>query len=141
MLITPELIHDARPCSDYPMSRLVELGGKGLTPREVAALPIPARDRLWVLTRSALWVNLQRDLVLLAADYCDDALPIFEAKYPDDLRVRNCIATLRRFAGGDATADELRAAAYAADASRAAYAAAMERYVLMAVERLEKGGE
>jgi acyl-CoA reductase-like NAD-dependent aldehyde dehydrogenase len=53
-------------------------------------------------------------------------LPIFEKKYPNDKRVRECIETLRRYAKGKATIKEVREARRsAADAAyAAAYAAA-----------------
>lgn len=66
-------------------------------------------------------------LVSIAADCAERVLPIYEKKYPDDKRVRDCIAMCRMWVKGKATDDELRAAvdaaAYAADAAYAAYAA------------------
>jgi hypothetical protein len=49
-------------------------------------------------------------------------LPIFEKKYPNDKRVRECIETLRRYAKGKATIKEVREARRSA--ADAAYAAA-----------------
>jgi hypothetical protein len=47
---------------------------------------------------------------LFAADCAEHVLPIFERERPGDMRPRECIAVARRFALGDATADEKDAA-------------------------------
>ena len=64
----------------------------------------------------------RQEIVLVACDCAELVLPIFEKKYPDDKRVRNCIEVTRNWANGKATIDEVRSARYAAAA--AAYAAA-----------------
>jgi len=71
---------------------------------------------------------------LFAVDCAEHVLPIFEAKYPDDKRVRGCIETTRRYLAGKATLYAANAAydgndAYAAEnaahaAANAAHAAA-----------------
>ena len=79
----------------------------------------------------------RRQIVLVACDCAELALPIYEKKYPNDKRVRECIEVTRKWANGEATIKEVRqarsaaadaaayAAAYAAaDAADAAYAAA-----------------
>ncbi len=84
-----------------------------------------------------LWLAgriVDRKLLVKAACKCAElALPIFEAEYPKDTRVRNCIAVTLMWVAGKATLDEVRvarrgaaaaAAAYAAHAADAAYAAA-----------------
>jgi hypothetical protein len=90
-------------------------------------------DALWCLRATTEpCENLAR---LLAADFAEHVLPLFETKFPDDHRLRQAIETARRFARGQATEEELkdayrnaRAAAGAADAagygaSAAGYAA------------------
>jgi len=70
-----------------------------------------------------------KTLRLLAADFAEHVLPIFEKKRPGDMRPREAIAAARAFARGEIGAGELqekRAAAYAAAA--AAYAAADAAY-------------
>ena len=47
---------------------------------------------------------------LLACDYAEHVLPIFETQYPDDDRPRKAIAVSRRYARGEATDAELSAA-------------------------------
>ena len=52
MRITADQIISWRPCPRYPDDRVRQLGPAiGLTPLEIAALPIPRVDRLWVLLR------------------------------------------------------------------------------------------
>ena len=76
---------------------------------------------------------------LLACDFAEHVLPIFEAKRPGDMRPRKCIEVARLFAQGKADRDQLLAArrdaayaaayvAYAAAAYAAAYAAAAAAY-------------
>lgn len=68
----------------------------------------------------------EREQRLIAADYAEAVLPIYEREYPDDDRPRRAILVARRYALGLATADaDLAAAWAAAGAARdAAYAAA-----------------
>ena len=64
----------------------------------------------------------ERTARLFACDCADHVLPIYEKAYPNDTRVRDCIAVVRRYADGAATESELATAA--AHAYAAAYAAA-----------------
>jgi len=57
---------------------------------------------------------------LLACEYAEAVLPIFERVDPDDMRPRNCIAVSRRYAFGLADNTVLREAAWAAWAASAA---------------------
>ena len=71
----------------------------------------------------------RRQLVGALADCAALSLKYYEAEYPDDKRVRECINTCRRYAKGEATDEELKEANYAANyaaayAANAAYAAA-----------------
>jgi len=61
---------------------------------------------------------------LLACDFAEHVLPIFEARRPNDQRPRKAIEVARRFARGQADRDELIAARKGAAAAYAAYAAA-----------------
>jgi hypothetical protein len=85
---------------------------------------------LWILVRihqPKQGDKRHRKLVGCLADIAAEVLPIFETRYPNDKRVRDCIETLRRYAAGTATIDDVKAArkaAYAAAADAAAYAAA-----------------
>ena len=89
---------------------------------------------LWLVGRmqgKEGWPNRQA-IVLVACDCAELVLPIYEKRYPNDDRVRNCIAVTRQWASGEASIDDVRtarnAAAYAAAATdAAAYAAAAAR--------------
>ena len=74
----------------------------------------------------------RRQLVGALADCAALSLKYYEAEYPDDKRVRECINTCRRYAKGEATDEELKEAANAANAAAnaayAAYAAAYAAY-------------
>ena len=62
---------------------------------------------------------------LLACDIAEDVLPDFERLCPGDTRLRDCIATARRYVAGEATDAELRAAELmAASAERAVWSVA-----------------
>jgi hypothetical protein len=76
-------------------------------------------------------------IVLAACDCAELALPFCEKRYPDDARVRNCLAVTRQWAAGNAAIEAVKvagwaayAAAYyaAADAADAAYAAVHAAY-------------
>jgi hypothetical protein len=48
-----------------------------------------------------------RERRLLACDYAERVLPLFEAQYPSDDRPRQAIEVARRFANGQATEEEM----------------------------------
>ena len=64
----------------------------------------------------------ERNLWLLACDFAERVLPIYEARFPGDDRPRRAIEVRRRYEMGQATLEEL-ANAYAAAADAAANAA------------------
>jgi len=71
----------------------------------------------------------RRQLVGALADCAALSLKYYEAEYPDDKRVRECINTCRRYAKGEATDEELKEAAYTAHtAAYAAYTAHTAAY-------------
>ena len=73
--------------------------------------------------------NEKRKLLVLASCACARlSLPLFEKRYPDDKRVRDCIETAEKWARGEATVEALQVArrncyAYAAATAEATYAA------------------
>lgn len=93
------------------------------------------QEAFWWFGANDLTPDQERDLCLLACDYAEHTLHIFEDKYPDDSRPRHAIETARLYAVGQATKEDIekaRSAAYAAyTAGDAAYtagdAAAAER--------------
>jgi hypothetical protein len=121
----------AEPCSKYSKSYVAVLwaGREALTAREIAALDIPAGDRLWAILSVCLNDRSRR---LFVCDCADDALA--RIAEPDPRSVV-AVAVARRFATGPATAAELDAATGAARdaamdaATGAAMDAARERYL------------
>ena len=76
-------------------------------------------DKLWLLQRSEF--ISEKQLHLLACDFAEHALHIYEDQYPGDNRPRNAIETKRAWVTGEATDKELAAASDAAwAAARAA---------------------
>jgi hypothetical protein len=80
-------------------------------------------DCLWAL-RAVDHPEINRIARLIACDCAESVLHLYESQYPDDSRPRTAISVARRFANGEATADELEAARAADAAARAADAAA-----------------
>jgi len=84
----------------------------------------------------ALRTQDYRDYCLFIADVAESVLHIFENEYPEDMRLRNLIAGIRRWHAGDIYDEELdvlriaavAAAYYAADADAAYYAAVAAYY-------------
>jgi hypothetical protein len=79
-------------------------------------------DALW-----ALRATVEDSTVfswLLACEYAERTLPIWERVYPDDMRPRRCIDVARRYVLGEATAKEMDEAAQAGEAAEAAAAEA-----------------
>ena len=80
-------------------------------------------DALWALRAVPAEQEQERDRFarVLACDYAEHVLPIFEALCPHDSRPREAIAVARRFAAAEASREELDAAESAA---RSAWSAA-----------------
>ena len=68
-------------------------------------------DTFWALRVAAPEGERDRFCRLLACDYAEHVLPIWEAAYPEDRRPHEAIAVARRYARGEATAAELEEAA------------------------------
>lgn len=82
-------------------------------------------DCLWAL-RAVTHSKLDKVSRLMACDFAEAVLPIFEKEYPSDDRPRVSILTARRFANCEASVDEMAeawAAAWAAARSAAGDAA------------------
>ena len=139
MKITVDMIMAANPCAGYPRSRVEALwaGRESLTPSEIAALEIPAEDRVWALISCCLDDRQRR---LFACDCAERALAVVDT--PDPISVE-AIRISRLYAAGDATDDQLAASWAAARAAAraaswaAARAAAWDAQLQIAVEYAE----
>ena len=80
-------------------------------------------DCLWALCAVVKHPEADRVMRLMAADFAEAVLPIFERGHPDDERPRLAIEAARKFANGEIT-DQARAAARDALGDAAAGAAA-----------------
>lgn len=97
-------------------------------------------DYLWFISKQLLSNEHKKDLQLLAIEFAERALPIFESKYPGDKRPRAAIETAKLYLLGESALNTLNkvrrdachvdaasayaAAAVCADAVDVAYAAA-----------------
>src|SRR5579885_1642287 len=110
-------------------NRLKRLGAceeavKWVADRDFAAAWTECQRADWMLwlcgwmAGKAGWPTREQ-IVLVCCRIAEDALPIYEEKYPNDKRVRECIEVTRRWAKGKATIEEVRKAR---DAARAAAA-------------------
>jgi hypothetical protein len=75
------------------------------TPYEVPSEVLARRQ--YLREKDLLHKLDDRTARLLACDFAEHVLPIFEKHRPDDMRPRNAVAMARRFANGEATAKEL----------------------------------
>ena len=77
---------------------------------------VPGEDKLWLLLHEDFIPK--NDLFLLACDFAEHVLHIFEDKYPEDMRPRNAIEARRGWVAGIVSDEELNEATWAAwDAS------------------------
>jgi hypothetical protein len=121
------LLHDAGACKERYRFLAKALGGIKAYGRDTPITLLQILDingfddALWALRACDDAETFSR---LLACDYAEHVLPIFETQYPDDDRPRKAIAVSRRHAHGEATDAELSAAWAAWDAARYAAGAA-----------------
>ena len=117
--VTPALLRSWGACYTDEQIAEVFAGRNRMSPRTVARLDVPAEDRAWALIQWVHHIGGDRAARLLACDYAESVLPVYESQHPGDARPRTAIAVARRFARGEATSDDLAAA------RDAAWAAAM----------------
>jgi len=129
-ILTAEMLEQANACNEEEdgstgqLDRFREMFGDEIevTPENFRAAHEAGLDVFWAL--DLIFDPLER--MMLGADFAEHVLPIFEEARPGDMRVRDCITTIRRFIAGDATEDEFDAAARAARAAEAAAGAAAD---------------
>jgi hypothetical protein len=122
---TLEAIRKCSPCKDG-WQKLLEHLGKTRADNEPLRFSTildsnGIDDALWCLR--SLGDEHRAVIRLLACDYAESALSIYESHYHDDKRPREAVETARAFAKGGATVGELKVAASAAEAAEAAEAA------------------
>ena len=109
---TFQKLYDAKACKDRYKHLAKALGGitKYGRNKPINLLQILKHNGLddffWVLNV----VSPNEIFRLMACDFAESVLPIFEKQHPNDTRPRDTIATARRFAIGEATSKELSAA-------------------------------
>jgi hypothetical protein len=109
---TVQDIMDLNPC--YSREKISALGSE-MTLVEICNLNIAAQDIIWVVCR-LIHVDAARQFAVDCAEQV--------AHFSDDVRVKDCIETIKRYLTGESTLDELKSAADAAYAAgAAAYAA------------------
>ena len=129
---TLKLLQEHEACEErYPV--LVAALGEGWA--DTAPIPLlrimesnGIDDALWALRAVFPEQESDRDRIarIFACDCAERVSPLWVRDYPDDTRPQQAVAVARRFAAGDATAEELAAPSAAAwdAASAAAWGAA-----------------
>ena len=123
MLITKDYLKSLSPCEDRYKHYLTHYKDwRGTLEEFLDLAELTHDDKKWVFVRS-----ISKDkLRLVAADFAERVLHIFESKYPNDYRPRKAIEAARDGDKGATAADAAYAAACAtayAAARAAAYAA------------------
>ena len=129
--MTVDDIMGLRPCEGYSRERVEELwdGKDSLTICEILALPIPERDRLWVVLRPGILSYTMR--LRFACDCGERVVTHCEAAGRTvDVRSADAVRVARRYSRGEATRSELvsarEKARSAAENANAAYDAAYD---------------
>jgi hypothetical protein len=125
MLITKGYLKSLSPCEDRYKHYLTHYKDFEGTLEDFLDLPeLTHKDKKWVFVRS-----IDKDkLRLVAADFAERVLYIYEDKYPNDARPRKAIEAARSGDKDARAAYAAYAAAAAADAADAAYAAYAAAY-------------
>ena len=131
-------IRAKNPCESGWKKLLASLGKKKADDKPLNLLTIlesnGPQDMLWSL-QCVDHPELDKIARLMAVDFAEEVLPIFEKKYPKDDRPRNAIKAARDFANGKITDKERAAAGDAAWAVARAAAGAAARATARAAAR------
>ncbi len=115
-------IQNLNPCSSRFTNYARHYKDRSFTPRQFMGLKnITHIDKLWV----ALRLLSREDVIKAATDIAESVLHIYESKYPNDRRPRECIDAIRLYNRGEITKEQLIEKRSDADA---AYAAANAAY-------------
>ena len=121
---TPEQIMSNIGCYlKEQVAQLLSIKQDSISILDILNSEIPLKDKRWYLwNKCAITLDNKKALALQLA-WC--VLPIYQAKYPNDTRVEDCLKAIKDFNDGKITIEELRAKRYAyADAAAAAADAA-----------------
>ena len=122
--ITRADLEKSGACSDRYEAAINAIKTWPATADDAFAAGLAVDDVLWIafaVARERGDAELIRRLRHCVADIAAEALPIYEKHAPGDMRVRDCITAIRKFAQGEIGRDDMAAARYAAsDAARAA---------------------
>ena len=117
----------ANPCHSRLDAATAAIKAWPATADDAFAAGVTVDDVLWIALAVASKrgdAELLRRLRHCMADIAAEALPIYEKHAPGDMRVRDCITAIRKFAQGEIGRDDMAAASAAAwDAAYAAAAA------------------
>jgi len=122
--ITIDYILSREPCYNKEQLEAMFKGRKYVLPKTVIKEAKP-EDVIWLLTHVDFIPK--KELRLLACDYAEHVLHIFEEKCPKDDLPRKAIETARAYTNGEATRKEMAAARAAARAAAGAAAWDAER--------------
>jgi hypothetical protein len=103
------------PCKGEEEILEITGGRRQMSPPEVLDCHVSAVEKMWVLLRNPIFTD--RELRLIACDFADEVLPIYENANPNDNRTKACIEMARKFANGEFPDEERNAARNAARAA------------------------
>ena len=124
---TKQEIIDNKGCYDLQqVEKLSFINKDNITLIDILNSEISIKDKRWFLfNKCQLSLNNKKELALEMA-WC--VLPIYESKYPNDTRVKECLQAIKDFNSGKITIEVLREkryavayAVYAADADELSY--------------------
>lgn len=116
--ITEDDLKKSGACDDKRKAALAAIKTWPATAKDAFAAGIGVDDVLWIAFVVAYKRNdaeLRRRLCHCIADIANEVLPIYEKHAPGDMRVRDCIAAIRKFAQGEIERNELSTASDAAE--------------------------
>ena len=101
------------------LATLLQPTSDNITIEDILNSVIPCEDKAWFICRKCELTEQQ--LQSFAIGCAELALPVYEAKYPNDSRVRDCIEATKQFIDGKLTKEELLEKRDAAKVANTAY--------------------
>ena len=109
---------------------------KTLTVKQIVALNIPDKDKVWALTRSH-FLDTKEKAVRFAVFCAEQCIEHFEKRFPDDKRPRGAIEAAKAWLQNPTAADAAARAADAADVAVRAARAADAAYAADAADAVD----